>query len=47
MNPKHILGGSVFGAAMVIASMANAVTVGFSQVGDEGDWRPPFSKDMQ
>jgi simple sugar transport system substrate-binding protein len=26
---------------------AFAVTIGFSQVGDEGDWRPAFSKDMQ
>ena len=23
------------------------MTIGFSQVGDEGDWRPAFSKDMQ
>ena len=29
------------------ASAASAVTIGFSQVGDEGDWRPAFSKDMQ
>jgi galactofuranose transport system substrate-binding protein len=29
------------------ASAAPAVTIGFSQVGDEGDWRPAFSKDMQ
>ena len=28
-------------------SSAFAVTIGFSQVGDEGDWRPAFSKDMQ
>ena len=29
------------------AASAFAVTIGFSQVGDEGDWRPAFSKDMQ
>ena len=40
--------GSVAGAAMLmVGSSAFAVTIGFSQVGDEGDWRPAFSKDMQ
>jgi simple sugar transport system substrate-binding protein len=34
-------------AALLGASSAYAVTIGFSQVGDEGDWRPAFSKDMQ
>jgi len=34
-------------AALLGASSAHAVTIGFSQVGDEGDWRPAFSKDMQ
>src|SRR5437588_798696 len=29
------------------ATSSFAVTIGFSQVGDEGDWRPAFSKDMQ
>ena len=42
------IGGAVAGAAMLLASTsAYAVTIGFSQVGDEGDWRPAFSKDMQ
>jgi len=44
---KGILG-FAFGASMLMASAsAFAVTIGFSQVGDEGDWRPAFSKDMQ
>ena len=34
-------------ATLLGASSAYAVTIGFSQVGDEGDWRPAFSKDMQ
>ncbi len=42
------LGGAALGAALIMAgSSAFAVTIGFSQVGDEGDWRPAFSKDMQ
>jgi simple sugar transport system substrate-binding protein len=32
---------------MLAGTSAFAVTIGFSQVGDEGDWRPAFSKDMQ
>ncbi|HKN30451.1 MAG TPA: ABC transporter substrate-binding protein [Roseiarcus sp.] len=42
------LGGAALGATLIFAgSSAFAVTIGFSQVGDEGDWRPAFSKDMQ
>src|SRR5208283_1826047 len=42
------LGGAAVAATLVFAgSSAFAVTIGFSQVGDEGDWRPAFSKDMQ
>src|ERR1700690_312659 len=42
------LGCAAAGATMLLAgSSAFAVTIGFSQVGDEGDWRPAFSKDMQ
>ncbi len=42
------LGGAVVGATLLFAGApAFAVTIGFSQVGDEGDWRPAFSKDMQ
>jgi simple sugar transport system substrate-binding protein len=40
--------GAAVGISMLLAgSSAFAVTIGFSQVGDEGDWRPAFSKDMQ
>ena len=42
------LGGAAVGLGLAVAgSSAFAVTIGFSQVGDEGDWRPAFSKDMQ
>jgi len=42
------LGGAAVGATLLFAgSSAFAVTIGFSQVGDDGDWRPAFSKDMQ
>jgi len=45
---KLNLAGVVFAGAMLMgSSSAFAVTIGFSQVGDEGDWRPAFSKDMQ
>ncbi|MDR3374753.1 MAG: ABC transporter substrate-binding protein [Ancalomicrobiaceae bacterium] len=48
MKFAHWLTGTVFGASMLLAGApAHAVTIGFSQVGDEGDWRPAFSKDMQ
>jgi simple sugar transport system substrate-binding protein len=42
------LGCATVGATLMFAgTSAFAVTIGFSQVGDEGDWRPAFSKDMQ
>ena len=42
------LSGAAVGATLIFAGLpALAVTIGFSQVGDEGDWRPAFSKDMQ
>jgi len=48
MQQLKWIGGAVAGVAMMLAgSSAYAVTIGFSQVGDEGDWRPAFSKDMQ
>ncbi|MCO6184688.1 ABC transporter substrate-binding protein [Rhizobium sp. L1K21] len=47
MSLKTILAGSVFAMASFAASMAGATTIGFSQVGSEGDWRPAFSKNMQ
>jgi simple sugar transport system substrate-binding protein len=48
MTQLKWLGAALAGASMMLAgSSAFAVTIGFSQVGDEGDWRPAFSKDMQ
>jgi simple sugar transport system substrate-binding protein len=45
---KLKLAGMVAATALLMATTAaSAVTIGFSQVGDEGDWRPAFSKDMQ
>src|ERR1700730_8809365 len=42
------IGAALAGATLMFAgTSAFAVTIGFSQVGDEGDWRPAFSKDMQ
>jgi galactofuranose transport system substrate-binding protein len=34
-------------AVLLTGTSAFAVTIGFSQVGDEGDWRPAFSADMK
>lgn len=47
MHPKTIFGGAVALAASIAATMASAQTIGFSQVGSEGDWRPAFSANMQ
>lgn len=47
MNPKYLFGGVAFAAATFVASIASAQTIGFSQVGSEGDWRPAFSANMQ
>ena len=52
MTLNKLLGGAVVGAALLLAGTAfstssMAVTIGFSQVGDEGDWRPAWTKDMQ
>ena len=44
---KWLSGAAVGTALMLAGSPSFAVTIGFSQVGDEGDWRPAFSKDMQ
>jgi len=41
------LGGAVGAALIFAASSALALTVGFSQVGHESDWRTAFSKSMQ
>jgi len=48
MNFMKWLSGAALGATLMLAASPSlAVTIGFSQVGDEGDWRPAFSKDMQ
>jgi len=48
MKTMKWAGGAVAGVSMLLAgSSAFAVTIGFSQVGDEGDWRPAFSADMK
>lgn len=47
MHPKTIFGGAVAFTATIAATMASAQTIGFSQVGSEGDWRPAFSANMQ
>lgn len=48
MKRMKWVGGAFVGLSMVLlAGSASAVTIGFSQVGDEGDWRPAFSRDMQ
>jgi simple sugar transport system substrate-binding protein len=48
MQTAKWVGGAIAATAMMLmGSSAFAVTIGFSQVGDEGDWRPAFSKDMQ
>ena len=42
------LGCAAVGATMMLAaSSAFALTIGFSQVGHESDWRTAFSKSMQ
>lgn len=47
MKFKTVLGGVVFAMSGLMASAISAQTIGFSQVGSEGDWRPAFSADMQ
>ncbi|MBL4813406.1 MAG: ABC transporter substrate-binding protein [Rhodobacteraceae bacterium] len=44
---KNILGTSVLTGTMLFAGAVSAQTIGFSQVGSEGDWRPAFSANMQ
>lgn len=47
MNIK-VLAASVSAIAMLTgAACAQDITIGFSQVGSEGDWRPAFSRNMQ
>lgn len=47
MSLKSTLAGAAFAVSTLLASSAFAQTIGFSQVGSEGDWRPAFSANMQ
>jgi simple sugar transport system substrate-binding protein len=48
MTRTRLLGTVAFGLGLALATgSASALTIGFSQVGSEGDWRPAFSKDMK
>ena len=48
MKKSDLLTAVAFGFGLAFASgSASALTIGFSQVGSEGDWRPAFSKDMK
>lgn len=47
MGLKTLLAGTALAASVFLTGVANATTIGFSQVGSEGDWRPAFSANMQ
>lgn len=47
MKLTHVIAGAALAATALMTSAAYAETIGFSQVGSEGDWRPAFSADMQ
>jgi simple sugar transport system substrate-binding protein len=47
MNLKNTLAGAAFTVSALMTTTAFAQTIGFSQVGSEGDWRPAFSANMQ
>lgn len=47
MKLKNALFGAALCACAAFATSAFAKTIGFSQVGSEGDWRPAFSANMQ
>jgi simple sugar transport system substrate-binding protein len=47
MSLKSTLAGAAFAVSTLMAGSAFAQTIGFSQVGSEGDWRPAFSANMQ
>lgn len=48
MKKSNLFLGALAGATLALmSSAALATTIGFSQVGSEGDWRPAFSKDMR
>jgi len=47
MNFKNTLAGATLAVTTLMSGTAFATTIGFSQVGSEGDWRPAFSANMQ
>ncbi|MFZ2102712.1 MAG: ABC transporter substrate-binding protein [Oricola sp.] len=47
MKLTHALAGAAFAVSALLSTTAFATTIGFSQVGSEGDWRPAFSANMQ
>lgn len=47
MTFKSTLAGAAIAVATLLTGTAFAQTIGFSQVGSEGDWRPAFSANMQ
>jgi simple sugar transport system substrate-binding protein len=47
MSLKSIIAGATFAVVSLFVGTAFAQTIGFSQVGSEGDWRPAFSANMQ
>jgi simple sugar transport system substrate-binding protein len=47
MTRTRLLGTVAFGLGIAFATSASALTIGFSQVGSEGDWRPAFSQSMK
>jgi simple sugar transport system substrate-binding protein len=47
MTLTRLLAGAALSALLATAAQAQTYTIGFSQVGSEGDWRPAFSRNMQ
>lgn len=47
MKPIQIVTGAALSALLSTGAFAQDYTIGFSQVGSEGDWRPAFSRNMQ
>lgn len=47
MKATHLMAGVSLLFSVALAGSASALTIGFSQVGSEGDWRPAFSQSMK
>lgn len=47
MKLKNTLASAAFAVTALMPGLASAETIGFSQVGSEGDWRPAFSANMR